>query len=37
VRRELPMTELAHYTAFKDHMLTRPAVARVVASENVKL
>ena len=37
VRRELPMGELANYTAFKDRMLARPAVQRVVADENVKL
>ena len=29
VRRELPMGELANYTAFKDRMLERPAVRRV--------
>ena len=33
VRRELPMGELANYTAFKDRMLARPAVQRVVADE----
>jgi glutathione S-transferase len=37
VRRELPMGELANYTAFKDRMLQRPAVQRVVADENVKI
>jgi glutathione S-transferase len=37
VRRELPMAELKHYSAFKDRMLTRPAVQRVVADEGVKL
>jgi glutathione S-transferase len=37
VRRELPMGELANYTALKDRMLARPAVQRVVADENVKL
>jgi len=37
VRRELPMGELAHYTAFKDRILRRPAVQRVVADENVKV
>jgi glutathione S-transferase len=36
VRRELPMGEFANYTAFKDRMLARPAVQRVVADENVK-
>lgn len=35
--RELPMGELANYTAFKDRMLARPAVQRVVADEKVKL
>ncbi|HUL94299.1 MAG TPA: glutathione S-transferase N-terminal domain-containing protein [Burkholderiales bacterium] len=37
VRRELPMAELANYTAFKDRMLARPAVQRVVEEEKVKL
>jgi len=37
VRRELPMHELKNYTAFKDRMLARPAVARVVESEKLKL
>jgi len=37
VRREFPMAELAHYSAFKDRMLERPAVQRVVADENVKI
>ena len=37
VRRELPMGELASYTAFKDRMLGRPAVQRVVADEGIKL
>jgi len=37
LRRELPMGELAHYTAFKDRILRRPAVQRVVADENVKV
>ncbi len=37
VRRELPMAELKHYSAFKDRMLKRPAVQRVVADEGVKL
>jgi len=35
VRRELPMGELKSYTAFKDRMLGRPAVARVVADEKI--
>jgi len=37
VRRELPMAELKHYSAFKDRMLKRPAVQRIVADEGVKL
>ena len=37
VRRELPMAELSNYTAFKDRMLKRPAVQRVVADEKVKV
>jgi glutathione S-transferase len=36
-RRELPMAELKSYTAFKDRMLKRPAVQRVVADEGIKL
>jgi glutathione S-transferase len=36
VRRELPMGELKSYTAFKDRMLLRPAVRRVVEDEKVK-
>src|SRR6266481_5389116 len=35
VRRELPMGELKNYTAFKDCMLKRPAVKRVVEDEKV--
>jgi glutathione S-transferase len=37
VRRELPMPELKNYTAFKDRMLERPAVQRVVKDEGVKV
>ena len=37
VRRELPMAELKGYAAFKDRMLERPAVRRVVEEENIKL
>jgi len=37
VRRELPMAELKNYSVFKDRMLQRPAVQRVVADENIKL
>src|SRR5262245_10172172 len=35
VRRELPVRELKHYTAFKDRMLARPAVRRVLEEEKV--
>jgi len=37
VRRELPMSELKNYTAFKERMLQRPAVRRVVEDEKVKI
>jgi glutathione S-transferase len=37
VRRELPMAEMKNYTAFKDRMLKRPAVQRVVADEGLKV
>ena len=37
VRRELPMGELKNYTAFKDRLLKRPAVQRVVEEEKVKV
>jgi glutathione S-transferase len=37
VRRELPMGALKNYTAFRDRMLARPAVQRVVADEKVKV
>ena len=37
IRRELPMQELKNYTAFKDRMLERPAVQRVVKEESVKV
>ncbi|HEU0159244.1 MAG TPA: glutathione S-transferase, partial [Hyphomicrobiaceae bacterium] len=37
VRRELPVADLQHYRAFKDRMLARPAVARVLADEKVKV
>jgi glutathione S-transferase len=36
-RRELPMAELKNYTAFKDRMLKRPAVGRIVEDEKVKM
>jgi glutathione S-transferase len=37
VRRDLPMSELKNYTAFKDRMMQRPAVQRVVEQEKVKV
>src|SRR5262249_51084800 len=37
VRRELPMAELKNYGAHKDRLLKRPAAARVVADEKVKV
>jgi glutathione S-transferase len=37
VRRELPMAELKSYTAFKDRMRNRPAVARILEEEKIKL
>ena len=37
VRRELPMGELKNYTAFKDRMIKRPAVQRVLEDEKVKV
>jgi glutathione S-transferase len=37
VRRELPMAEFKNYGAFKDRMLKRPAVQRVVADESLKV
>jgi glutathione S-transferase len=37
VRRELPMGEMKNYTAFKDRMLQRPAVQRVVADEKISV
>jgi len=36
VRRELPVRELKNYTAFRDRMLQRPAVQRVVEQEKIK-
>lgn len=35
IRRELPVAELKNYTAFKDRMLKRPAVQRVVTDEKL--
>lgn len=37
VRRELPVSELRNYTAFKDRMMQRPAVQRIVSQEKVKV
>ena len=37
VRRQLPMGELKNYTAFKNRMLKRPPVGRVVEGEQIKL
>ena len=37
VRRELPMSEMKNYTAFKDRMLKRPAVQRVVEDEKINV
>jgi glutathione S-transferase len=37
IRRELPMSELKNYTAFKDRLLQRSAVQRVAADEKVKV
>ncbi len=37
VRRELPMSALKNYTAFKDRMVARPAVQRVLEDEKVKV
>jgi len=37
VRRNLPMAELKNYTGHKNRMLKRPAVARVVENEKIKV
>jgi glutathione S-transferase len=37
VRRELPMAELKNYSAFRDRMMQRPAVQRIVEEEKVKV
>jgi glutathione S-transferase len=37
LRRELPVTELKNYTAFKDRMVERPAVRRVLEDEKIKV
>jgi len=36
-RSELPVGELKNYTAFRDRMLKRPAVARTVEDEKIKV
>ncbi len=35
IRRELPVRDLKNYTAFKERMLQRPAVQRVVEQEKI--
>ena len=37
LRRELAVGELKNYTAFRDRMLKRPAVARAVEDEKIKV
>jgi glutathione S-transferase len=37
LRRELPVAQLANYSAFKDCMLKRSAVARALESEKIKI
>ena len=37
VRRELPVSELKNYTAFKDRMLKRPATQLVLDDEKIKV
>ena len=37
IRRELPVTELANYTALKERMAKRQAVQRVLADEGIKI
>lgn len=37
IRRELPMEGLKNYSAFKERMLKRPAVRRVVEEEKIKV
>ena len=37
VKREYPMAELRNYGAFKDRIVKRPAVQRVMADEGIKL
>lgn len=37
LRRELPVRDLKNFTAFRDRMMLRPAVRRIVEEENVKV
>jgi len=37
VRRELPVGELKNYTAFKERMIKRPAVAKILEQEKIKV
>jgi glutathione S-transferase len=37
VRREMPMSDLKHFTAHRDRMMARPAVRRAVEDEKVKV
>jgi glutathione S-transferase len=37
MRRELPMAELKNYTAFKDRIIKRAAVGRVIEDEKIKV
>jgi glutathione S-transferase len=37
LRRGYPMQELRNFTSFKDRMLERPAVQRILAKENINL
>ncbi|MBN9064559.1 MAG: hypothetical protein BGP06_06935 [Rhizobiales bacterium 65-9] len=37
VRHQLPMTELANFTAFKNRMLERPAVRQALADEEIRI
>lgn len=37
LRRGYPMQELKHFTAFKDRMLERPAVQKILATEKIRL
>lgn len=37
IRRELPVAQMKNYTAFKDRMLQRPAVRKILENEGVKV